>query len=100
MTEHTQGQASDPDNYDARADGGILNTSAHSASSRTTLEGLTSVQSVLAGPTLTSRSGMSLSSRSDILRCSYHARVDIESWARAEMAKAAADPSAFERRLK
>ena len=34
------------------------------------------------------------------LRCSYHARVDVEAWARAEMAKAAADPGAFERRLK
>lgn len=32
--------------------------------------------------------------------CSYHARVDSEAWARAEMAKAAADPSAFELRLK
>jgi hypothetical protein len=33
-------------------------------------------------------------------QCSYHARVDSETWARAEMAKAAADSAAFERRLK
>jgi hypothetical protein len=52
MTEHTRDQASDPDTYDARADGGISNTWAHSASSRITLEGLTPLQSVLAGPTL------------------------------------------------
>src|SRR6266542_4361965 len=38
MTEHTRGQASDPDTYDARADGGISNTWAHSASSRITVE--------------------------------------------------------------
>jgi hypothetical protein len=43
---------------------------------------------------------MSLSSQTDILRCSYHARVDSEAWARAEMAKTAADPETFERRLK
>ena len=43
---------------------------------------------------------MSLPSQTDILRCSYHARVDSEAWARAEMAKTAADPEAFERRLK
>jgi hypothetical protein len=34
------------------------------------------------------------------LHAAYHAGVDHEAWARAEMAKAAADPGAFERRLK
>lgn len=34
------------------------------------------------------------------LDAAYHARVDHEAWARAEMAKAAADPGAFEQRLK
>jgi len=38
MTKHTQSQASDPDTYDARADGSISNTWAHSASSRITLK--------------------------------------------------------------
>jgi hypothetical protein len=36
----------------------------------------------------------------DAFGVAYDARVDLEAWARAEMAKAAADPTAFERRLK
>jgi hypothetical protein len=40
------------------------------------------------------------SSHSDTPMYSYHARVEEEAWARGEMARAAADPAAFERHLK
>jgi hypothetical protein len=67
MTEHTRGQASDSDTYDARADGGISNTWAHSASSRITLEvSPPSNRSRLARP-LHPVSGMSFPAGSEII---------------------------------